>query len=162
MGIVRARRTNRRDADVLRRFRCSTGPWYEAEVEQFIQTRLADRVASDFEAIVIDDDGDVIAVAAHEARPDPAGTGATVTYLVVAAVRLDRQGSRLEGGPRLSDALMKVVVADALASDRDPYVYALVAADNSRSRRMCERLGLTADSVRPHPDYVFYSGRFER
>jgi hypothetical protein len=138
------------------------GPWYEVEVEVFIHGTLADQVSRGFEALVVDDGGELIAVAVHEARPDPAGTGAQVTYLAVAAIRLDRQGSALEDGTRLSDALMGFVLADALAANRDPYVYALVAAENHRSRRMCERVGLTADSVRPSPDYIYYSAWFER
>jgi hypothetical protein len=69
--------TTRGDAEQLRSFRCSTGPRYEAEVEQLIQGSLSDQVArpegpQDLSALVADDAGQLVAVIGYR-RDEPDG-----------------------------------------------------------------------------------------
>ena len=82
--------------------RCSTGVWFENDVETFIQTRLAEyhdwRRAHTGHAIVgleLDDLG-LVAVGSHEAKfVRDGGLVVTSTYLRCAAVRIDLQGAVL-------------------------------------------------------------------
>jgi RimJ/RimL family protein N-acetyltransferase len=139
------RRTVRRDAVGLRRFKCAGESWFEREVQEFVNGPLAEQVARGRRALVIEDEGEVIAVADYEAAPDPSGNGLIVGWLKVAALREDRQGTSLQSGGRLSDVLMAALVASAAQASSDGKVAGYVAHDNVRSRAMCARAGMVED-----------------
>lgn len=152
------RPTQPQDAPALRRFSCSTGAWYEDEVQDLVRGKLADRVEAGFRAWVIEADGEIAAVAAHEARAHPAGTGATVSYLLLLALRADDVGGGLAGAARLT-RILRSVFADMLGLDREPFCYTMVAVDNARMNRFCERSGFLPGPVPSDPRYLFYTAR---
>jgi hypothetical protein len=154
------RRTQAADARALRRFRCSSGAWYENEAERFIRGPLARRVARGFSAWVVERDGELSAVAAHDGQPHPDRSGAVITWLMVLAARVDNMATPLAVVASLT-RLLKAVVADAQSAGRSPYWYALVAADNGTMRRFCERSGFVAGPVPSDPRYLFYTARFD-
>ncbi len=89
---------------------CSTGVWFENDVETFIQTTLADyhdwrRPHTDHTIVGLElDDLGLIAVGSHEAEfVRDAGQVVTSTYLECAAVRTDLQGAVLTEVDPLDD-----------------------------------------------------------
>jgi hypothetical protein len=158
------------DGDALRTFVCSTGEWYEDEAQTFIRGPLAQRVDGGFAAWVVEDGdggdgrdgrdsgGGLAAVAAHEGRPHPDGSGALITYLMVIAARTDRVS--WAQGLELSQ-LVAALVADVRATDRAPYWYSLVAADNVKMRRFHEQCGFIGGPVPSDPRYLFYAARLD-
>jgi hypothetical protein len=90
------------DRELLAGMRCSTGAWFEDEVETFIQARLADyhdwRQPRTDHAIVgleLADNG-LIAIGSHEAEfVRDSGELVTSTYLECAAVSTKLQGALL-------------------------------------------------------------------
>lgn len=115
-------------------------------------------------------EGDQIAaVASHDPASDPSGSGLMISWLTVAAVRRDFQGTRLPTGERLSDVLVATLIHDALRTERAPVLAGLVAEENVRSRMMCARAGLTEDPAREarlvggqRRIYVFVRGAFSK
>ena len=154
------RQTQRTDANALRNFRCSTGIWYETEAERFIRRRLARRVARGFSGWVVERNGELAAVAAHEGKPHPDKSGAVITWLMVLTTRIDEQATSMTVAAQLT-SLLKAVVADVQRSGRSPYWYALVAGENEKMRRFCERAGFTAGPVPSNDKYLFYTARFD-
>lgn len=146
------------DRSALASFICSTGPWYEAEVQTFIQTgalrrHLWRQPHTDHRLLVLETDAHgIIAVGSHEERDGEfAGQAMTITYLESGAVRMDCQGALLPDVPPFEDGrpvsvgryLMEALLSDSAERDRDPYIRAVVARQNYRSLRLCARLGLT-------------------
>ncbi len=154
------RRTQRTDAKGLRNFRCSAGVWYETEAERFIRGPLARRVARGFSAWVVERDGELAAVAAHDGQPHPDKSGTVITWLMVLAARVDEKAGPLAVVASLS-LLLKALIADVQSSGRSPYWYVLVAAENEKMRRFCERSGFIAGPVPSNPRYLFYTARFD-
>ena len=154
------RRTQPADARALRKFRCSTGVWYETEAQRFIRGPLARRVARGFTAWVVERDGELAAVAAQDGQPHPDRSGTVITWLMVLAARVDEKAAPLAVVASLS-RLLKAVIADVQSSGRSPYWYALVAAENETVRRFCERSGFIAGPVPSNPRYLFYTARFD-
>jgi hypothetical protein len=154
---VVVRQTQPDDARLLKKFRCSSGVWYENEAERFIRGPLAKRVARGFGAWVVERDGELQAVAAHDGQPHPDGGGSVITWLMVLAARVDDSTTPL-GVVGWLTLLLKAVIADAQSSGRSPYWYALVAAENETMRRFCERSGFVAGPVPSNPRYLFYTG----
>lgn len=155
MEPVRVRQATPGDADQLRTFRCASGPWYEAEVETFVQGVLADHVAQGFGALVIEDAGEVVALLAVIPQPFPGGGEGTVIELAAGAVRIDRQGTGAHGSS-LSGSLVSAAVDEARASGHVG-CYAKVALENVRVRRVLERAGFRAGPVVSDPRYAFYT-----
>jgi hypothetical protein len=164
------RLSQRQDEATLRSFTCASAAWYEREVETYIRTIIAPRVEESRRVLLVEDDEEIVAVAAHREANDPGGTGLVVSWLEVAAVRLDRQGTSLVSGTKLSATLMTALIADAIRQPgREPIVAAYVAEQNRRSRAVCARAGLVED---PPPDllysealgadtsYIFVTGAF--
>jgi len=150
---MRTRRTTRRDAAALRRFECASDTWYEREVEDYIRRNLAEAVANGRRVIVFDDETEIVALTEHHPEYDPSGSGLVISWLSVVAIRIDRQGSILPTGQRLSDSVLSALISDALMEPgRAPVVAAYVAAENIRSRRICGRAGLVEE---PAPDMLF-------
>jgi hypothetical protein len=162
------------DRDLLARMRCSTGAWFEDDVETFIRTRLADyhdwRQAHTDHTIVgleLDDLG-LVAVGSHESDfVRDGGQVMTSTYLECAAVRTDLQGAVLTKLDPLDDDrpvtlgryLLEVLLSDIALRERAPIVRAVVARENTRGLRICTRLGLTDERDDPDERFVQRLGR---
>jgi hypothetical protein len=160
----------------LRSFVCSTGAWYEDDVERFVQKRLRGhcewrKAHADISVIVLaaaEDLDDILAVGAHELDPQVTEDGQHLegTYLIVAAVRRDLQGREVDvesfedGRPVSVGRLLMESLIDDLP-ERPGVVRAVVARDNARSLRLCGRIGLRDE--RPDADHRFVQrfGRLE-
>jgi hypothetical protein len=146
------------DRDLLAGMRCSTGAWFEDDVEVFVQTRLADyhdwrrpHTGHTIIGLEIDDLG-LIAVGSHEEEFVRDGHELVkASYLECAAVALDYQGALLpgvepldpDGRPAtLGRYLLEVLLFDIAELERVPIIRAVVARENTRSLRLCDRVGL--------------------
>jgi hypothetical protein len=146
------------DRDVLAKLRCSTGTWFEDDVEAFVQTRLADyhdwrqpHTGHTIIGLELDDVG-LIAVGSHE--EDFVRDGhelVKASYLECAAVGLDYQGALLPGVEPLDPDgqpvtvgryLLEVLLSDIAELEPVPVVRSVVARENTRSLRLCDRIGL--------------------
>lgn len=156
----------------LANFRCAGDAWYEREVEDYIHKRLTLAVSHGKDALLLEDeDEEIVGLGQHESSFDPLGSGFQVTSLRVAAIRRDRQGARLPSGERLSHVLLSALIRDALSTDREPVIFGYIAAENTRSRRMCARLGFIEDpplesyfspTLGRSAPYILVQQRFER
>ncbi|HEY6761741.1 MAG TPA: hypothetical protein VI318_19735 [Baekduia sp.] len=156
------------DRSLLRAFACSTGPWYEDEVERFIRDRLIARHAArrrhtDHRIIGLEDpERGLLAVTAHESELTRAGDRAlTSTLWIVAAVTTEVRGALLpdvdlgDGRPvTLGRYLAEVTFSDVFDTGRDPVVRAIVARENTRSLALCQRVGLTIEQADADRRYV--------
>jgi hypothetical protein len=163
------------DRDLLAGMRCSTGAWFEDDVETFIRTRLADyhdwrRVHTDHTIVGLElDDLGLVAVGSHESDfVRDVGQVVTSTYLECAAVRTDLQGAVLAEVDPLDDDdrpvtlgrfLLEVLLSDIAGRERAPIVRAVVARENTRSLRLCARIGLTDERDDPDERFVQRLGR---
>ncbi|MGO9954958.1 MAG: hypothetical protein ACLP50_03105 [Solirubrobacteraceae bacterium] len=138
--------------------RCSTGAWFEDDVQTFIQTRLADyhdwrRPHTDHTIVGLElADHGLVAVGSHETEfVRDSGELVTSTYLECAAVSTELQGAVLAEVEPLDDGrpvtlgryLLEVLLSDISERQRVPIVRAVVARENTRSLRLCARIGLT-------------------
>jgi hypothetical protein len=146
------------DRDILARFRCSTGEWYEDEVERFVSRHLFDhhqwrKDHTDHRVILLElPDTGLVALGSHEAdltRDDDRDL--TSSYIEVGAVSLDYQGAvltdeeALDNGdkpPTLGRYLFETLLSDIAGTTRDPVLRVVVAKENTRSRRLCDKVGL--------------------
>jgi hypothetical protein len=151
-----ARRIRPGDWDSLGRFVCSQGAWYEADVERFVRTRLKGHVQSrephlQTTCMILADPTDpaeILAVGAHELDDQKAeGHDIEGSYLIVGAVRADLQGASIDMEPfsderpvTLGRLLMETMIDDL--PDRPGVVRAVVAHENDRALRLCDRIGL--------------------
>ena len=158
-ALAKVRLTTPSDAPSLRRFSCSTGPWYEREVEELVRGMLADHVEQGFAAWVVEDEfGELAAVAAHVGQTHPENSDETITYIALIAARADDRDDRAAGW-RLRQ-LIKAVFTDILHTvGRGPYVYQMVAVENSRMRTFLEWSGFQAAPVPSDSRYLYYSTR---
>lgn len=164
------------DREALSRFRCSTGPWYEDEVERYIENRLLDsnlrRAPHTGHRVILleTDDHGLVAVGAHEADflEAPDGQAITGTYLVVGAVAVEHQGATLPNvapferesrAPSLGRYLMEALLSDIASGERDPYLRAVIARDNIRSLKLCSRVGLVDERDDDDPRFVQRVGK---
>lgn len=144
-------------------FRCSTGPWYEQEVEDYIRAcALAQAMESpeDYRLLLVLEGGVPIACLAHhlEMLLRDRGSGIVAARLHVLAISIEHQGRRLAGGARLSDVAMATLIADALELRAVEVVTAIVARENLRSIALCERNGLRSQ-VEYDGAHIRLSGR---
>src|SRR5690349_18657737 len=139
---MRMRPMTKRDAATLKQFECARPVWYELEVEEYIRSNVADFAGRDRRVLVFDEQKRIVAVGIHDPERDPSGSGSVISWLSAVAIRLDRQGSTLPSGERLSDLVLAAVIKDALRTAREPVVAAYLAEQNTRSIRMCARAGL--------------------
>ena len=158
------------DRDLLAGMRCSTGVWFEDEVETFIQTRLADyhdwrRPHTDHTIVGLElADVGLVAVGSHESEfIRDGGQVVTATYLECAAVRTALQGAVLPEVEQLDDDgrpvtlgryLLEVLMSDIFERQRVPVVRAVIARENVRSLRLCARIGLTDERDDPDERFV--------
>ena len=159
------------DRELLAGMRCSTGAWFEDDVETFIHARLADyhdwrRPHTDHAIVGLElADHGLVAVGSHEA--EDGGQVVTSTYLECAAVRIDLQGAVLTGVDPLDDDrpvtlgryLLEALLSDIAEHERAPIVRAVVARENTRSLRLCARIGLTDERDDPDERFVQRIGR---
>lgn len=165
------------DREALADFRCSTGAWYEDEVETFITSQLlqrhaARRVHSRHTIIGLETaGGDLVAVGAHEEDLLQDGDHVfTGTLLEVAAVAIEAQGATLPGVEPFEDGrpvsvgryLLETLMSDADRPSREPVFRAIVAKDNGRSRALCTRVGLTRVLEDRDPRFEQRLGSFSR
>lgn len=163
------------DRELLAGLRCSTSAWFEDDVQAFIQTRLADyhdwrRPHTDPTIVGLElDDLGLIAVGSHEAEfVRDGGQVVTSTYLECAAVSTNLQGALLaevepldeDGRPvTLGRYLLEVLLSDIYDRQRAPIIRAVVARENTRSLRLCARIGLTDERDDPDERFVQRIGR---
>jgi hypothetical protein len=165
------------DRELLAGFRCSTGFWFEEDVETFIRTRLIDyhdwRAPHTGHAVIgleLDEVG-LVAVGSHEADLVRDGRAElTATLLECAAVALECQGAVLgdvdpldpDGRPvTIGRYLLEAMLSDAGELDRAPIVRAIVARENTRSLRLCDRIGLLNEQEAPDSRFVQRLGRLD-
>ncbi len=151
------------DTQALDAFRCSTGPWYEQEVEDYVRTRaLAQSVENpeSYRLLLVLESGVLVACLAHhlEILLRDRGGGIPAARLHVLAISTGHQGRRLAGGERLADVVMATLIADALEILEVEVVTAIVARDNLRSIALCERNGLRSQ-VQYDGAHIRLSGR---
>jgi ribosomal protein S18 acetylase RimI-like enzyme len=95
------------------------------------------------------------------------GQVVTSTYLECAAVRTDFQGAVLTEVDPLNDDrpvtlgryLLEVLLSDIAERERASVVRAVVARENTRSLRLCARIGLTDERDDPDERFVQRLGR---
>ncbi len=157
-----ARALGEADAAELRGFTCSTGLWYEDEVQQFVRRQLIDRHGhrsphSGHRVVGLELVGvGIIAVGSHESDyARHVGGTVLITHLEVVAVRIEYQGvvlptvDPLEAGRpvTLGRYLMEVLLSDIAGHlDRQPFLKTIVARENAKSLALCDRIGLTRSS----------------
>jgi hypothetical protein len=162
-GGLRIRQAVEADGDALAAFACSTGPWFEEEVERHIRgTALARAIeaGSSYRVILFEEDRELWAVGAHQ--PERLLTTEDLVpaaRLVVLGLRLDRQGATAADGSRYSDIAMAGLLTDAMWQHRRPVLTTLVASGNVRSQRLCRRHGLTSETI-VNARYIRMTGRF--
>jgi hypothetical protein len=175
MRTPQARRIRATDRAVLSGFRCSGGAWYEDEIETYVRTRLFDahnerEPHNHHQVILLEDSAaGMVGVGAHEEEDARVGANElTTSYLALVAVRSDYQGTVVVDGGQLDDDrpsptlgryLMEVLLSDLLSYDRQPYVRAVVARENERSLRLCDRVGLAVETPFDDARYVQRFGR---
>ena len=162
------------DRGLLAGMRCSTGAWFENDVETFIQTTLADyhdwrRSYTDHAIVGLELDGvGLVAVGSHEAEfVRDGGQVVTSTYLECAAVKTELQGAVLTEVDPLDDArpvtlgryILEALLSDIAERERAPIVRAVVARENTRSLRLCSRIGLTDERDDPDERFLQRLGR---
>jgi hypothetical protein len=162
--VVREARES--DDDALAGFSCSTGPWFEDEVEHHIRVdALACALASDgplsYRLLLFEEDGKLCAVGAHQPEFITLSTGTVLpaTRLVVLGLSLDCQGRVTADGERYSDVALSGLMRDALMRNDSDVLTTLVALENARSQRLCRRVGLTSETLAGRL-YVRMTGRF--
>jgi len=164
------------DGPALAAFACSTGAWYEDDVETFIRTSALARALapeSPYRLIVFMDDERLIGVAGHHpellladtGEADESGDrsfrGMQATRLHVLALSVDQQGRRIGDGRRLSDLTMATLISEAMADRESAVLTAVVARDNLRSVALCSRHGLTSQ-IAYDASHLRVSGYFSR
>ncbi|HEU0251006.1 MAG TPA: hypothetical protein VFR48_09810 [Solirubrobacteraceae bacterium] len=154
------------DAADFGAFECSTGTWYEDEVQAYVREKAlthARESSESYRLLVAVERARLIAVAAHTndvlIMPDD-GT-CMAARLQVLAISVTDQGRRLHGGTHLSDVLMATLIADAMDRQRTDVITAIVAGENLRSVALCERNGLHSQT-RYSSRYLRLTGRLMR
>jgi hypothetical protein len=153
------------DRQLLASFECADNAvMWQAEVERFIQSGLADWTFDPHAAegdprllLAFAEAGDLFGIAAHERATLRAADGSQfhATKLEVIAIALKWQGRTLSSRERASDVLMQAVMNDVRARvpPRDARIFAVVHEGNHRSIAVCRRHGITEEMSRPHPNY---------
>lgn len=161
-GLV-IRNADVQDAEVLSAFRCSTGPWYEQAVEDYINRRALSQqlsTPSTYSLLLALEEDRLVGCMAHhpEALMREDSSLFLAVRLQLLAIAVGDQGRRLKDGKRLSDALMQTLIRDACEKHAQ-VLTTIVAQDNLRSMAMCERNGLRSQ-IRYNRDHVRLTGHF--
>ena len=152
------------DSDAVARFQCSTGAWYEEDVESFVRLRaLAQALAMpEHYRLLLAFDGDrlVCCMAHHlEMLISQGGKSTIAARLQLFAIAVEDQGCRLADGTRLSDLVMATFMSDAMETRATGVITAIVALDNLRSIALCKRHGMRSQ-VRYDARHARLSGHF--
>ena len=139
------RPADRGDLDALGSFRCSNGPWYEDEIEKYIQDdvpKLVENRSQEYQLLVTTDKSDeLLALAGY--RLDPLrtsdGTISFLNRLDVVALAVGQQGRELNDGSKLSDALLAALFSQALKVNGVDVFFAIVARENQGCISFLER-----------------------
>jgi hypothetical protein len=163
-GKLRVRPAQADDLGALARFRCSTGPWFEEEVQRHVREDALPRALDEdarYRLLLFERDERLWAVGAHQPEELDLVSGDTLlaTRLVAFAVDVDHQGTRLRDRLTYAQAALDCLIADAVRYGEASTVTGLVARDNIRSQRLCRRCGLVFET-RENLHYVRMSGRF--
>jgi RimJ/RimL family protein N-acetyltransferase len=161
---LRLRAARAEDAEALAGFSCSTGPWFEEEVQHHIRhdaLARADEPDDDYRLVLFEQDAELWAVGAHrlEWLVLRDGSHVPLTHLAALALSIDHQGSVASDGRRYADIALSGLLDDALRHRRERMVFALVALENVRSQRLCRRHGLVFES-RADARRLRMTGRF--
>ncbi len=156
------------DADALARFSCSLGAPFEDEVETYVRRRAlaaaehARKTGGSYRLLVFEADRRLVGVTAHQAVELrlPEAKPLAVVKLVVLAVELNWQGTRLATGASIADAVLAATVAHGRATHERTMFCGIVARGNFRSLRVCERNGLTTQ-LEYGPDHLCLLGTFK-
>lgn len=138
---------------MLTTFRCSTGRWFQDDVEQFINGKSEQKLLiPERHVLLFTHDTQAVAVAAHQQGRLLMTDGTDVrdvraAHLMVVAIAEPLHGAVLPEGGRLSDHVMQELLVDAQRTHRTEMVFAIVALDNQRSLTLCERNGLTSQTA---------------
>jgi hypothetical protein len=151
---------------MLEGFHCSTGPWYEREVEEYVRARVlreALEKPADYRLLLVLDDGRLTGCMAHalEVLLEDAGPAIVATRLHLLAMSIEDQGRRLEDERRLSDLVVQTLISDAFQTRETGVLTAVVARENLRSIALCERNGLRSQ-VRFDRRHIRLTGSFVR
>lgn len=166
-GRIEVRPATAGDGGILAEFQCSTGPWYEQEVESFVRERALEQalaLSEGYRLLLVLEGKRLIGCIAHHrellVRADGAQADTVAaTRLHLLAIAVGDQGRRLDDGTRLSDKVMATLIADALETRGYEVLTGIVALDNLRSMALCERHGLRSQ-VRYDLRHVRLSGRY--
>ena len=153
----RLRHATTDDADALQTFDCGPGTeWWETEVQEIVSGVLRWRDGGPPElgrvVLVLEDDDELVGVLAHEADHDGAQIWPDCRYVMVVAVRGDRQ----RGG--LGRLLFESGIA-AIQHSGARLVSWLIAPANHASLQMTHQLFSGADETSPPDDQPYI--RFE-
>jgi L-amino acid N-acyltransferase YncA len=151
------------DHEAVSSFACSTGRWYEDEVQEYVRTRaLQDaRRLRGYAFLVAEEAERLIACMAYTPEAIEYGERNMILAmrLQVLAIATADQGRVLQSAGRLSDALLQTLIAEAAPMAADGLLTVIVARDNLRSVRLCERNGF-GSQIAHSTDYVRMFGRF--
>jgi len=165
-GIL-VREARESDAESIEYFRCSSGPWYEEEAENYIRTRMLRaslEEKSQLKILLAIEDKRLVGCGAY--RPEGLilddGSLLLAMRLQVMALSLADQGRRLQDRARLSDFFIQTVISDTLEHRLSTgAVTAIAAKDNPRSITVCERNGLQSQ-VQYDRRHVRLTGLFSK
>ncbi len=105
---------------------------------------------------------EIVAIGAHQPATlivaEEAGER-EAAYLLVVATTERLHAARLASGVRLSDYVMLTLLHNALQTYRVEVAFAIVAVENQRALRLCERNGLSSQSLISRR-YARATGRF--
>lgn len=152
------------DGDALAEFRCSQGEWYEEETEEFLNVRAIEAVANEtvfYRLLLAFEDELLVGCAGYHLEPLLLADGTFVDSirLHVVALATDRQGTKLNDGASLADALVATAADQATQQLGHDLFTAVIAQENERCLAVFERLGdwsqVPRDSI-----YLRLTGRF--
>lgn len=160
------------DGPILADFHCSSGEWFENEVEEYLNQKAINQVIRDggmhYRLLLTLKEEQLVACAGHHLEPlliDHGESGKIVEFvrLHVLAISSDFQGRKLEDGTALADGVLRLAVADAVETHGEKPLTGIVANENYRSKAVLERNGRWSQ-VRYGSRYVRFVGamRLER
>ena len=175
IGEPLARRIRETDWQQLDAFTCSTGAWYEDDVQAYIRNDL--RASWEWRAkhlgtsvLVLAsaiEPARILAVGSHEIDDQRTAGGAVVegSRLIVGAVRTEFQGFRVDVPSFDEDRhpvsvgryLMQALIDDL--PETAGVARAVIARENHRSLRLCDRVGLGVELDDKDRRYVQRLGR---
>lgn len=161
---IRAGRAS--DEDALAKLECSRGAWYENEAEEYARQKilpLSLEDSSNVRCLVAYDEERLLGCSGYRPEALMRGDGNLMLAirLQLVAIGIEDQGRRDRKGERVSNLLMKATLDDILSGGMSRVITAIVAKENLRSIRLCERNGLRSQ-VEYDPAHIRLTGNFTR